>query len=87
MLLINITGDVIGVGFRATTREFARRLGLKGYVRNLSDGSVEIGLDASRKSAEELIHQLTCAEFTRIDAVSISESLDSIHYNDFEIRY
>jgi acylphosphatase len=37
-----ITGRVQGVGFRAWTRREARRRGLRGWVRNRSDGSVEI---------------------------------------------
>ena len=36
-----ITGRVQGVGFRAWTRREARRRGLRGWVRNRSDGSVE----------------------------------------------
>lgn len=47
---LKITGYVQGVFYRATTRETALRLGLKGWVRNRSDGSVEAvaeGDDAS----------------------------------------
>jgi acylphosphatase len=37
-----VRGSVQGVGFRATTFDQARRLGLAGWVRNRVDGTVEV---------------------------------------------
>lgn len=37
-----VSGMVQGVFFRARTRDVAQSLGLTGWVRNLSDGRVEI---------------------------------------------
>lgn len=40
-VLVRITGRVQGVGYRYWTMTRAERLRLQGYVRNLTDGSVE----------------------------------------------
>lgn len=37
-----VAGKVQGVWFRASTREQALALGLRGYARNLGDGRVEV---------------------------------------------
>jgi acylphosphatase len=37
-----VSGQVQGVGFRAFVRDTARALGVKGWTRNLPDGSVEL---------------------------------------------
>ena len=39
---IRISGKVQGVGFRYACLTAARRYGIKGYVKNLSDGDVYI---------------------------------------------
>ncbi len=41
-LHITVIGRVQGVWFRATAKEMADRLGLRGWARNTLDGSVEI---------------------------------------------
>ena len=44
-----ISGQVQGVGFRAATQREATRLGLKGWVKNLSNGNVESVVEGNEK--------------------------------------
>jgi len=52
---LRIQGRVQGVFFRATTMEEAIRLGLKGWVRNCPDGSVEAVAEGAKEKLEELV--------------------------------
>lgn len=49
---IRVNGKVQGVGFRSFAEEHARRLGLAGYARNLSDGRVEIEVQGEKDQIE-----------------------------------
>lgn len=57
-LIAIIHGNVQGVGFRATSKRFAESLELKGFVRNLSDGTVEICAQGPKKDLEKFIRNL-----------------------------
>jgi acylphosphatase len=48
-----ITGRVQGVFFRASALEKAQGLNLSGFVKNLSDGSVEIVAEGPRYALEQ----------------------------------
>ncbi len=49
-----IYGKVQGVFFRASTRDKAEQLGILGYAKNLSDGSVEVIACGSDEALDEL---------------------------------
>ena len=52
---VTVTGRVQGVWYRAWTAEEARDLGLDGWVRNRSNGSVEAVLAGSRKDVNTML--------------------------------
>lgn len=66
-----VTGRVQGVGFRWYAREAAQRLGIKGWVRNRPDGTVEVAADGPPESQEQFMTVLqrgpTGARVTRVE--------------------
>ena len=52
---IVVHGKVHGVYFRASTRAKALEFCLTGWVRNLSNGTVEVHAEGSRDSLDQLI--------------------------------
>ena len=53
-----VKGKVQNVFFRDTTKKYADKIGLKGGVRNLSDGSVEIIAEGTKSQLENLLKNL-----------------------------
>ena len=49
-----IYGHVQGVGFRYFTWQYALKIGVTGFVRNLADGSVEVVAVGSESQIEAL---------------------------------
>ena len=68
---IHIHGKVHGVGYRFFATRVARRMGLKGYIQNMRDGSVQATVEGEDKAIDEWIEELKegprYAEVTKID--------------------
>jgi acylphosphatase len=83
-----IYGYVQGVFFRASTRDKAMNLGLKGWVRNLYDGSVEAVFEGDIEKLKEAVawcqNGPPGASVTKID----EKWNDYIgEYKSFDVRY
>lgn len=52
---VYVTGEVQGVFYRESTRSEAGRLGLGGWVKNLSDGRVEAVFEGRRSAVREIL--------------------------------
>ncbi|MBU2589860.1 MAG: acylphosphatase [Nanoarchaeota archaeon] len=84
---IIISGDVQGVYFRANIKENAVMLDLNGFVRNLSDGSVEAVFEGEESDIEEIIDY--CKEGPRgakVLDVDVEEEEFEDEFEDFEVR-
>jgi acylphosphatase len=52
---VRVRGRVQGVFFRVETRERARSLGLAGWVRNASDGTVEAVFEGTDAAVQSMV--------------------------------
>ena len=83
-----VSGRVQGVFFRQTTQEKAQSLGVKGWIKNLSDGRVEAVFEGEENAIKKLV------DFSRKgprDALVTDFSVDwetfANEFDDFEIVY
>jgi acylphosphatase len=83
-----VTGRVQGVSFRAATASEARRLGVVGWVRNRSDGSVELEVQGSEDQVAALLkwcaHGPPAARVDRVDTQDV-DAADA--ETGFTVRY
>lgn len=83
-----ISGRVQGVFYRAETEEQALKLALKGWVRNMSDGRVELKACGSEQQLQQLQNWLwrgpTKAQVNKVVCEVVDDAVES---NGFEVRY
>ncbi|HHJ38573.1 MAG: acylphosphatase [Methylothermaceae bacteria B42] len=87
-LQILVSGKVQGVFYRATAVEVARSLGLKGWVRNLPDGRVEMVAEGEPEALNQLLDW--CRQgppAARVDKVDVEEIPCESDLTGFQIRY
>ena len=85
---IIIKGDVQRVGFRYFAKHKAVLLGLDGFVRNRSDGSVEIVAVGEKEKTDKLIGWCKKGPpLARVDSVDVEEIETDEVFEGFEVRY
>lgn len=76
---LRIHGEVQGVWYRAWSAEEARQLGLRGWVRNRRDGTVEMLVHGEAEAVERMVARCRegppAARVERIDAEDAEEDV------------
>ena len=85
-------GRVQGVGFRMTTKRLSRKYDVVGYVKNLSDGTVELLVRANEAEIERFlnaIRQQFSGNIESEDAAACDDSMRNALAKNrtFTVRY
>ena len=83
-----IKGRVQGVFFRDTTKKKADSLGLKGYVRNLHNGNVEVMAQGPEDKLLELIEYCKQGpEYSEVSDVIVKWTSSIENFSIFDVKY
>jgi acylphosphatase len=80
------SGHVQGVGFRYTVRTIARRFDVTGFVRNLSDGRVELVAEGSAAELESFLRLVRSEMGHHIRDEKLDTQPGNREFDGFEIR-
>lgn len=87
--ICTVSGKVQGVCFRASTQEEAWRIGkLSGWVKNLSDGSVQVYAQGPEREIDLLVAWLHVGpEYASVSSVNIEPAKTRPDITSFDVRY
>ncbi|MEC8383626.1 MAG: acylphosphatase [Pseudomonadota bacterium] len=81
------SGHVQGVCFRAQTTDVAKSFAVRGYVENLSDGSVHIHVKGEASVVEDFLTKVEQTMAGHITNRQDQDSHETISEPNFTIRY
>lgn len=85
---IIIYGRVQGVGFRNFTQIEAQKLGINGWVKNNTDGTVELKAEGDEKAVTQFLDSLAKGnQFSKVENADIKTTDIVEHNGTFEVRY
>lgn len=82
---LRVYGRVQGIGFRYFAVFNAKALGVKGFIKNLRDGSVEGVFEGEKEDVENLIERIKRHPFARIDKIEIKWGKGKDEFKDFDM--
>lgn len=86
--LFNISGLVQGVGFRYFVVKEAEKLGITGYTKNLSDGSVEVFAMGEEEKILKLKEKLKSGPaYSKVKRIEEKSAVLNDKYKNFIVLY
>ena len=83
-----IKGRVQGVFYRHNTKKKALALNLKGYVKNIPDGNVEVMAEGPESNLKILLEWCWHGSpFSKVDDIEVKWSDSKGNYTDFSVDY
>lgn len=83
-----ISGRVQGVFFRAHTRDFAEKFGVKGWVKNRPDGKVEALFEGDEEDVKAVIDWCNDGPpGARVTGVDVEREEYEGYFKGFEVVY
>ena len=83
-----VSGRVQGVGFRWSTLDVAHQLHVQGWVRNRTDGRVEVVAEAEEKILEQFIAFLWQGpRYAKVKNVEIEWSDATGEFTKFQLKH
>ena len=86
-LRVYYSGSVQGVGFRFTAERVAGSLGIKGWVRNLRDGRVEVMCEGREAALKEFLAKIEGVFKEYIRGADVSWGEATGEFAGFDIRF
>jgi acylphosphatase len=87
-LQIFFEGRVQGVGFRWSVRHIAKGFDVKGWIRNLIDGRVEMQVSGDEPEVRAFVEAISQSELRAHIRNTIENKLDTpVEASGFEIRH
>ena len=81
-----IKGKVQGVYYRASAREKANELGIKGWIKNTPGGHVEVIAGGNKEQLEKFIEWCRRGpKYAEVTDMTVTEGEEE-HFNDFSIK-
>ena len=82
-----VRGEVQGVFFRDSTRDEAQARGVRGWVRNRSDGAVEAVFEGSAEAVDAMVEWCRSGPSrAQVEDMDVSLEPETDDFDGFEVR-